>query len=154
MPISAKKAVTSALASKAAVKKPVVLRTLPRLTLWADANFMGTRLRFRGNLGVRDLRVLSFNDVLSSFNLEGRRETTLVLFQDINYKGSRRVFRGAQAVALLSDFNDLTSSFVVSLRRLSTSQINRIQRLGAAPFGFAEVLPDGVVARKGKKVKK
>jgi hypothetical protein len=130
------------------IEKPVTIsqtQRLPLLTLWSDANFSGNRLRFRGNLGVRSLIVFNFNDVLSSFRFMATSQSTLVLFQDVNYQGNRRVFRGPTSVAFLSNFNDITSSFVMSRRRLSTTEIDRIQRTGMVPNGFAEVLGNGVM---------
>ena len=121
-------------------KKAMVQQVLPRLTMWSDADFSGNRLRFRGNLGVRNLVTFGFNDVLSSFRFEGNRNSTLVLFEDINYQGSRRVFRGPINENFLSDFNDRASSFVMSRRRLSNDEIRRIQRRSMAPDNFAEVL--------------
>jgi hypothetical protein len=121
-------------------RKATVQQLLPRLTLWSDANFSGRRLRFRGNLGVRSLVDFNFNDVLSSFDFVGTANSTLVLFSDINYQGNRRVFRGPTEVSFLSGFNDVTSSFVMSRRRLSEAEINRIQNRGSAPNNFAEIL--------------
>jgi hypothetical protein len=118
----------------------------PVLTIWADANFSGRVLRFRGNLGVRSLSVFNFNDVLSSFRFTGNSRSTLVLFQDDNYQGSRLVFRGPTSVSFLSNFNDTVSSFIISRDRLSNSDINRIQDRGQAPSRFGEVLPSGVVS--------
>jgi hypothetical protein len=121
------------------------------LTLFADANFVGRFLRFRGNLGVRSLSVFNFNDLLSSFRLSGNSASTLVLFQDDNYKGNRRVFRGpVNDVSFLSNFNDLTSSFILSRNRLSNNDINRIQNQGVAPANFGEVLNSGSVTSKRK----
>ncbi|MDF2815157.1 MAG: hypothetical protein K0Q81_1357 [Paenibacillus sp.] len=122
-----------------ATRKVVTKQLLPRLTIWSDANFSGRRLVFRGNLGVRNLVEFNFNDVLSSFSFIGNANITLVLFSDANYQGNRRVFRGPIDVSFLNNFNDVTSSFVMSRRRLSTQQINRIQNRGSAPNNFAEV---------------
>jgi hypothetical protein len=122
---------------------PTQQSRLPILSLWSDADFSGRRLRFRGNLGVRSLVVFNFNDVLSSFQFIGRDQSTLVLFQDINYQGNRRVFRGSVDEDFLSNFNDVTSSFIISRNRLSNSDINRIQNRGTAPSNFAEVLTNG-----------
>ena len=125
------------------LKKVVIKQTLPQLTMWSDANFSGNRLRFRGNLGVRNLVTFGFNDVLSSFEFVGNDNSTLVLFEDINYQGARKVFRGSQNVSFLSDFNDTVSSFIISRRRLSNDEIRRIQRRSSAPDNFAEVLIKG-----------
>jgi hypothetical protein len=143
-----KKATINKAQAKAA--KPVTSQLLPRLSLWSDANFRGRRLRFRGNLGVRSLVVFNYNDVLSSFRFEGNNNSTLVLWRDINYQGPRRVFRGATEIALLSNFNDEASSFVMSRGRLSNAAINRIENRGSAPNNFAEVLANGTVSRKNK----
>lgn len=123
-----------------AVKKVAVNQLLPRLVLWSDANFSGRRLSFRGNLGVRSLVDFNFNDVLSSFTFAGGANATLVLFSDINYQGNRRVFRGPIEVSFLNGFNDVASSFVMSRRRLTTAEINRIQNRRSAPNNFAEIL--------------
>lgn len=123
----------------------------PVLTLWSDADFSGRRLRFRGNLGVRSLSVFDYNDVLSSFRFTGNSNSTLVLFEDDNYQGSRRVFRGPREVSFLSDFNDTVSSFIISRDRLSNNDIDDIQDDGHAPNDFGEVLPNGSVMRPRKK---
>ena len=133
------------------VKKTRVQQLLPRLTLWSDANFSGNRLRFRGNLGVRNLVPFGFNDVLSSFEFVGNAQSTLVLFEDVNYQGARLVFRGPINEDFLSNANDLASSFVMSRRRLTNAEINRIQARGTAPINFAEVLKSGKVVRRNKK---
>ncbi|RKD24965.1 hypothetical protein BEP19_03775 [Ammoniphilus oxalaticus] len=121
-------------------KRAIVQQTRPRLTLWSDANFSGNSLRFRGDLGVRNLITFGFNDVLSSLQLEGGPQNTLVLFEDVNYQGRRKVYRGPVNVSFLSDFNDVASSFIISRRRLSNDEIRRIQRRGRAPGNFAEIL--------------
>ncbi|AOZ93701.1 peptidase inhibitor family I36 protein [Paenibacillus crassostreae] len=133
---------------------PTQSSRLPFLTIWSDADFSGRRLRFRRNLGVRSLDVFNFNDVLSSFRFEGRSSSTLVLFEDINYQGNRRIFRGTIDVSFISNFNDTTSSFIISRSRLSTSDINRIQRRGSAPNDFAEVLGNGTTRVRKPVVKK
>lgn len=108
-----------------------------RLALFRDNNFSGRRILFRrGGVAVRDLNAFAFNDELSSFrlrNVVNRRQVTLVLFSDINFRGSFRVFRGNQNVSSLGDFNDLTSSFVLVGRNLSNAQINEIRRTGIPP---------------------
>lgn len=132
---------------KPAARKVGTNQLLPRLTLWSDANFSGRRLRFRGNLGVRSLVDFNFNDVLSSFSIIGGANTTLVLFSDINYQGNRRIFRGPTEISFLNGFNDVTSSFVMSRRRLSIDEINRIQNRNSAPNNFAEVLRKRVIKK-------
>ncbi|GBG10126.1 hypothetical protein PAT3040_04843 [Paenibacillus agaridevorans] len=108
-----------------------------RLSLFMDNNFSGRRILFRrGGVAIRDLNAFRFNDVLSSFrlrNVVNRRQVTLVLFSDINFRGSVRIFRGSQNVASLPDFNDVTSSLVLVGRRLTNSQINEIRRTGNPP---------------------
>lgn len=129
-------------------KRAVIQQRLPRLTLWSDANYSGDRLRFRGNLGVRNLVTFGFNDVLSSFEFAGNSQSTLVLFEDINYQGKRKVYRGSINKSFLQDFNDTASSFIMSKKRLSNDDIKRIQRRAAAPGDFAEVM---MRAKKKKK---
>lgn len=135
------------------MKKAIITQNRPVLTIWADANFTGRVLRFRGNLGVRSLSVFNFNDILSSFTFTGNSRSTLVLFEDINYQGRRRIFRGPNSVSFLSDFNDTVSSFIISRDRLSRDDIDDIQDDGEAPNRFGEVLPSGL-ARARKIVRK
>jgi hypothetical protein len=108
-----------------------------RLTLWSDANFQGRRIRFRrGGVAIRDLGAFRFDNALSSFRLRNNfnsRQVTLVLFSQINFKGSVRIFRGSINVANLGSFNNLTSSLIVVGRILSTAEINRIRNTGIAP---------------------
>ncbi|MDF2724456.1 MAG: hypothetical protein K0Q59_4131 [Paenibacillus sp.] len=125
---------------KSMIRRVGTSQLLPRLTLWSDANFSGRRLSFRGNLGVRNLVDFNFNDVLSSFSIAGGANITLVLFSDINYQGNRRIFRGPREISFLNGFNDVTSSFIMSRRRLTVNEINQIQNRNSAPNNFAEVL--------------
>ncbi|QGQ94926.1 hypothetical protein EHS13_08555 [Paenibacillus psychroresistens] len=134
------------------LKKAVIRQERrPVLTLFADSNFVGRFLRFRGNLGVRSLSVFNFNDLLSSFRLSGNSSSTLVLFADDNYQGNRRIFRGPiNDVSFLSGFNDVTSSFILSRNRLSNSDIDDIQDEAVAPANFGEVINNGTVTSKRK----
>jgi len=110
-----------------------------RLTLWSGTNFTGRRIIIRrGGIAVRDLRAFQFNDVLSSFRLRNvlnSAQVTLVLFSDINFRGSFRVFRGSQSIANLGNFNfnNVTSSFILVGRILTNSEISRIQSTGTQP---------------------
>lgn len=92
----------------------------------------------RGGIAVRNLGVFRFNNVLSSFrlrNVVNRNEVTLVLFSGTNFRGAFRVFRGSQDVADLRrfNFNNVTSSFILVGRRLTSAQIREIQRTGNLP---------------------
>ncbi|GIM48305.1 hypothetical protein DNHGIG_38540 [Collibacillus ludicampi] len=115
------------------------------LELFENINFMGRRIVFRGGeVAVRDARALDFNDLLSSFRVQNRmnpNRVTLVLFEDINYQGDFRVFRGSQNVADLRtiNFNDEMSSFVLVARRLTNAQIRAIQNSMRAPQGVVEI---------------
>lgn len=110
-----------------------------RLALWSNINFSGRRILFRRRgVAVRDLGAFRFNNVLSSFqllNVVRRSQVTLVLFSNINFQGSFRVFRGSQNVADLRNFNfnDVTSSFILVDRNLTNAEISRIQRTGTPP---------------------
>lgn len=110
-----------------------------RLVLWSGINFTGRRIVFRrGGVAVRDLGAFRFDNVLSSFRLRNvvqRSQVTLVLFSQINFQGSFRVFRGSQNVANLSNFNfnNVTSSFILVGRDLTNSEINQIQSSGRPP---------------------
>jgi len=110
-----------------------------RLALWSGNNFTGRRILFRrGGVAVRDLRAFRFNDVLSSFRLRNvvqSSQVTLVLFSNINFQGSFRVFRGSQNVANLGNFNfnNVTSSFVLVGRNLTNTEITRIRNTGNPP---------------------
>lgn len=110
-----------------------------RLALWSGTFFSGRRIVFRrGGVAVRDLGAFRFNNVLSSFSLRNvvqSSEVTLVLFSQINFQGSFRVFRGSQNIANLStfNFNNVTSSFILVGRNLTNSQISQIQSTGRPP---------------------
>ncbi|SFA92645.1 hypothetical protein SAMN05216312_102286 [Cohnella sp. OV330] len=110
-----------------------------RLALWSGTNFTGRRIVFRrGGVAVRDLGAFRFNNVLSSFRLNNvvqSAQVTLVLFSQVNFRGSFRVFRGSQSVANLGslNFNNVTSSFVLVGRRLTNEEIARIQSTGIPP---------------------
>ncbi|MFC3798654.1 hypothetical protein [Cohnella sp. GCM10012308] len=110
-----------------------------RLALWSGINFTGRRLVFRrGGIAVRDLGAFRFNNILSSFRLRNvllGTQVTLVLFSQVNFRGSFRVFRGSQSVANLGrfNFNDVTSSFILVGRILTDAEILRIQSTGIQP---------------------
>ncbi len=110
-----------------------------RLALWSGTNFSVRRILFRrGGVAVRDLGAFRFNNVLSSFRLRNvvqSSEVTLVLFSQINFQGSFRVFRGSQNVANLGNFNfnNITSSLILVGRNLTNSQIAQIQSTGRPP---------------------
>lgn len=110
-----------------------------RLSLWSGINFTARRILFRrGGVAVRDLGAFRFNNALSSFRLRNavqRSQVTLVLFSQINFQGSFRVFRGSQSVANLGNFNfnNVTSSFILVGRNLTNTQISQIQSTGTPP---------------------
>lgn len=116
-----------------------------RLDLFSDINFNGFRLTFDGGeVAIRDMRLLNYNDILSSFSIRNSSErdnVSLVLFADINYQGSFQVFRGTRNIANLVErgFNDLTSSLVFVARRISNSRVRRIQREAQPPGGVLEI---------------
>ncbi|GGD70611.1 hypothetical protein GCM10010911_30600 [Paenibacillus nasutitermitis] len=77
-----------------------------------------------------------FDNILSSFRLRNVSTTnsvTLVLFSRINFQGSVRVFRGAQNVSNLGNYNNVSSSLIVVGRNLTNSQIQQIQNTGNPP---------------------
>lgn len=110
-----------------------------RLVLWSLNNFRGRRILIRrGGVAARDLGAFRFNNALSSFrlsNVVNANEVTLVLFSRTNFRGSFRVFRGTRSVANLSttNFNNVTSSFILVGRVLTDAQINQIRRTGTPP---------------------
>ena len=108
-----------------------------RLQLFSGNNFTNRRIVLRrGGVAVRDLGAFRFDNVLSSFRLRNVSTTdsvTLVLFSRINFQGSIRVFRGAQNVSNLGNFNNLTSSLILVGRNLTNSQIQQIQSTGIPP---------------------
>ncbi|MBP1932371.1 hypothetical protein [Ammoniphilus resinae] len=116
-----------------------------RLQLFSDINFEGDRIVFNaGEVAVRDMRILGFNDVLSSFrmrNSDERREVSLVLFEDINYQGDFKIYRGSRNIRNLVDegFNDLASSLVFVARRISNSRVRQIQRDRRPPGAVLEI---------------
>ncbi|MDG0808643.1 hypothetical protein [Cohnella rhizosphaerae] len=118
-----------------------------RLALWSGINFTGRRILFRrGGVAVRDLGAFGFNNALSSFRLRNvaqSAQVTLVLFSQVNFQGSFRVFRGSQSVPNLGrfNFNDVTSSFLLVGRLLTDAEIARIRRTRMQP-------PDVLVIRQ------
>ena len=108
-----------------------------RLQLFSGFNFTDRRIVLRrGGVAIRDLGAFRYDNVLSSFRLRNVSATdsvTLVLFSRINFQGSARVFRGAQSVSNLGNFNNLTSSLVLVGRNLTDAQIREIQRTGNPP---------------------
>lgn len=116
-----------------------------RLDLFSDINFNGFRLTFDGGeVAIRDMRLLNYNDILSSFSIRNSADednVSLVLFADINYQGNFQVFRGTRNVANLVNrgFNDLASSLVFVARRISNSRVRQIQREAQPPGGVLEI---------------
>lgn len=116
-----------------------------RLALWSGTNFSVRRILFRrGGVAVRDLGAFRFNNVLSSFRLRNvvqSSEVTLVLFSQINFQGSFRVFHGSQNVANLGNFNfnNITSSLILVGRNLTNSQIAQIQSTGRPPQDILKI---------------
>ncbi|WP_055108217.1 hypothetical protein [Paenibacillus ihumii] len=110
-----------------------------RLALWSGNNFSVRRILLRrGGVAIRDLGAFRFNNALSSFRLRNvaqSSQVTLVLFSQINFQGSFRVFRGSQNVANLSNFNfnNVTSSLVLVGRNLTNAEISQIQSSGRPP---------------------
>ena len=110
-----------------------------RLVLWSLNNFRGRRIIIRrGGVAARDLGAFRFDNALSSFrlrNVVNAREVTLVLFSRTNFRGNFRVFRGNRSVANLSttNFNNVTSSFILVGRVLTDAQINQIRSTGTPP---------------------
>ncbi|WP_461479619.1 hypothetical protein [Paenibacillus sp. PvR148] len=108
------------------------------LRMFSGFNFTGRSIHFkRRGVAVRDMGAIRFNNILSSFRLRGGVFTgvTLVLFSGTNFQGSFRIFRGNRDVADLRNFNfnNVTSSFILVSRPLTTAQINEIQRTGNPP---------------------
>lgn len=110
-----------------------------RLALWSGNNFSVRRILLRrGGVAIRDLGAFRFNNALSSFRLRNvvqSSQVTLVLFSQINFQGSFRVFRGSQNVANLSNFNfnNVTSSLILVGRNLTNSEIAQIQNSAQPP---------------------
>lgn len=116
-----------------------------RLTLWAGRNFANRRIQFRRRgVAIRNLNAFRFNNDLSSFRVRRGNQVndvTLVLFSRVAYQGDFRVFRGAQAVANLGNFNfdNRTSSLIFIGRNLTNEQIRQIQANRRAPQDVVEI---------------
>lgn len=125
-----------------------------RLSLFAGANYTGRNIVFRnGGVAVKNLGALRFNNLLTSFKVNNTmvpQNVTLVLFSRNNFKGSYRIYTGRTNVANLSttNFNNVTSSFLLVGTRLTESQVLEIQRTGVLP---CEVL---VITRQQQSTKK
>jgi hypothetical protein len=167
MPIKKKPAVKKAIskpavkkaiskpAVKKAIRKPVVKQANPQLSLFTQTNLDGTRRRYRGNLGVRNLGLFGIdNDVESlTFTSDTVSNATLVLFSDRNYQGSFQRFVGNTTVQDLADFNfeDRASSFIMANFLITPADVTNIQNAREAPSNFGEVL---AIIRKGRAAKK
>jgi hypothetical protein len=126
------------------ISKPVVKQANPALSLFTDTDFGGTRQRFRGNLGVRNLGVVGLdNDVESlQFASATTANATLVLFADRNYQGRRLIIRGNRNVDDLADLNfeNTASSFIMANTNLSEQDITDIQNAREVPNNYGEIL--------------
>lgn len=144
----------------AAVKKPVALKKIrkpavkqanPSLSLFTDTDFGGTRQRFRGNLGVRNLAVVGLDNDTESLQFASTttNSATLVLFADRNYQGRTLVLRGNRTVTDLADqnFENTASSFIMANFNLTDQDITNIQNAREAPNNFGELL---AIIRKGR----
>lgn len=114
-----------------------------QLFVWDNANFTGRNIIFEGGeVAVRDMRVFQFNDAISSLQVVNNAvssRVTLLLFEDIEYRGRVRIIRGSQNLTSLGNFDNLTSSFVLVARRLNDRQIQNIRRLNRPPTGVVEI---------------
>lgn len=150
----AKPVVKKAVAVKPKVKRAVIRQPEPRLRLFADTDFSGTLREFKGNLGVRNLSRLSFNNTAESLRFNANNNVaTLVLFDLANYGGNFIVFRGSTDVADLGnqDFDNITSSFIMSNSFLSDTDIRNIRDSKVIPSNFAEILR---IVRRGRAARK
>lgn len=161
MAISKKPAVKKAVVKKPAVKKlvrkPVVKQTQPQLSLFSDTSFGGTRRRFAGPLGVRNLGLFGLDDTVESLRFTSNTtNATLVLFADRNYQGRFLRLNAPQNIEDLADenFENQASSFIMANFNITPADIQNIQNSREVPANFGEVLRiirKGRLTRKGKK---
>lgn len=124
------------------VRKPSIAQTSPRLALFVDTNFAGTRQDVRGTVAIRNMESLFLNDNVESLRFEGSSSATLVIFRSANYQGGFRIIRGPTNIADLRtiNFEDDISSLIMSSNVLTQSDVQRIQSTRLPPAGYAEVL--------------
>lgn len=149
-----KKAAKKPVAKKAGTK-PVVKQANPQLSLFTQTNLTGTRRRFRGNLGVRNLGLFGIDNAVESltFTSDNVSNATLVLFSDRNYQGTFQRFVGNQSIQDLADFNfeDRASSFIMANFLITPADVTNIQNAREAPANFGEVL---AIIKKGRLARK
>ncbi|MDF2921309.1 MAG: hypothetical protein K0R57_223 [Paenibacillaceae bacterium] len=156
MAVSKKPVVKKAVAKKA-VRKPVVKQTQPQLSLFSDTNLGGTRRRFAGPLGVRNLGLVGLDNSVESLQFSSNTTAaTLVLFADRNYQGRFLRINATRTIEDLADenFENLASSFIMANFNISVTDIQNIQNTREAPANFGELLRiirKGRQSRKGKK---
>jgi hypothetical protein len=122
------------------MRKAIISQVFPRLFLYRDENFRGTRFVWRGNLGLRNLERL-YDDIESLRFFSTNPNATLVLFSRPNFQGAFRVFRGNTNIADLDDIiagND-PDSLVMANSRLTLTQIRNIRSSGNLPQGFRTI---------------
>ncbi|KAF6570490.1 hypothetical protein ACYCS5_03905 [Paenibacillus sp. SEL3] len=117
--------------------KAYVSQTYPRLTVYNEENFRGSRRVFRGNLGIRNTdNILDGIESLRFFSTSSN--ATLVLFTGTRFRGNFRVFRGNRSIADLDDLirgNDV-ESIISTNQRLTLQQIRNIRSSGRLPSGY------------------
>ncbi|RXZ78857.1 hypothetical protein EBB07_25465 [Paenibacillaceae bacterium] len=119
------------------IKKMQVSQTYPRLTVYEDEAFRGSRRILTGNLGIRNTdAIVDGIESLRFFSTSSN--ATLVLFTRTRFRGNFRVLRGNQNIRDLDDFiagNDV-ESLISTNQRLTLAQIRNIRNSGDLPSGY------------------
>ena len=122
---------------KAKTKKPVY----PRLYLYKVKNYGGRRFVWRGNVGIRNLNSTYSGGINSLRFYSPSADATLVLFDQANFTGNFRLFRGTTDLPDLDAAvcNSKPVSLIISQSPLTIAQIQQISRSGTLPPGYRTV---------------
>ncbi|MOA15199.1 hypothetical protein D3C78_1353470 [compost metagenome] len=114
-----------------------ISQTFPRLTVWDDENFRGSRRIFTGNLGIRNIdNILDGIESLRIFSTSSN--VTLVLFTRTRFRGNFRILRGNRSIADLDDLinGQDVESIISTNQRLTVQQVRNIRSSGQLPSGY------------------
>ncbi|MHA0858296.1 hypothetical protein [Paenibacillus sp. CMAA1364] len=118
-------------------KQSTATQRYPRLTVYSEENYRGSRRVLRGNLGIRDLdNVLDGIDSLKFFSTSSN--ATLVLFTRTRFRGNFRILRGNHNIRDLEDFiagHDV-ESLISSNQRLTVDEVRKIRNRSSLPNGY------------------
>ncbi|MNN09454.1 hypothetical protein D3C76_791210 [compost metagenome] len=122
------------------VNRAFISQTFPRLTVWDEENFRGSRRILTGNLGIRNIdNILDGIESLRFFSTSSN--ATLVLFTRTRFRGNFRILRGNRSLADLDDLinGQDVESIISSNQRLTVQQVRNIRSSGQLPSGYRTI---------------